>query len=47
MNVRENRSGNEEWTIQKQGNYWEHKTQQRQTKQTDTTHKIKQTSKSL
>ena len=27
INVRENRSGNQEWTIQRNWQHWEHKTQ--------------------
>jgi hypothetical protein len=39
--VRENRRGNHEWTIQRHWQHWGQDTNQRQTKQLNTTQKIK------
>ena len=44
INVRENRGGNKEWTIQRRWHYWEHKTldeDKQNTKTHNTTQKTK------
>jgi len=43
INVRENQSCNQEWTIQRHWQYWTYDTEQRETNK-NTTHKAKQMS---